>query len=93
MANTKSAKKAIRVSERRRLHNKPIRSAVRTYFRKATTAIGSLSAEATDEAIVRAISALDKAAHKKVIHPNNAARRKSRLMARLNRARAAGQGA
>ncbi len=90
MANTKSAKKAIKVAERRRAENKPVRSSVRTYFRKAVAAIGS-NAENTDEAITRAISALDKAAHKKVIHPNNAARRKSRLMARLNRARAASQ--
>ena len=91
MANTKSAKKAMRVAERRRLHNKPIRSAVRTYYRKATTAISSPEAGTTEEAIARAISALDKAAHKKIIHPNNAARRKSRLMARLNRARASAQ--
>ena len=91
MANTKSAKKAMRVAERRRLQNRPIRSAVRTYFRKATAAVSAPEAEATEEAIARAISALDKAAHKKVIHPNNAARRKSRLMARLNRARAAAQ--
>ncbi len=91
MANTKSAKKAMRVAERRRLENRPIRSAVRTYYRKATAAIATPDAETTEAAIVRAISALDKAAHKKVIHPNNAARRKSRLMARLNRARAASQ--
>jgi small subunit ribosomal protein S20 len=93
LANTKSAKKAMRVAERRRLQNKPIRSAVRTYYRKASAAIGTFDTAATDEAIVRAISALDKAAHKKIIHPNNAARRKSRLMARLNRARAAAQSA
>jgi len=91
LANTKSAKKAIRVAERRRLHNKPIRSSMRTYYRKASAAIGTTDAGATDEAIVRAISALDKAAHKKIIHPNNAARRKSRLMARLNQARAVAQ--
>ncbi len=91
MANTKSAKKAMRVAERRRRENKPIRSAVRTFYRKATAAISAPDAETTEAAITRAISALDKAAHKKVIHPNNAARRKSRLMARLNRARAAAQ--
>ena len=91
LANTKSAKKAIRVAERRRIHNKPIRSETRTYYRKANAAIGSADAAATDEAILLAISALDKAAHKKIIHPNNAARRKSRLMARLNRARATSQ--
>ncbi len=83
MANTKSAQKAIRVSERRRLHNKPIRSAVKTYVKAAVTAIPTGNSR---EAVLAAISALDKAATKKIIHPNNAARHKSRLMKRLNQA-------
>jgi small subunit ribosomal protein S20 len=93
LANTKSAKKAMRVAERRRIRNKPIRSATRTYYRKAVAATTAGDTVAAEQAIVQAISALDKAAHKKVIHPNNAARRKSRLMARLNRARAEAQSA
>jgi small subunit ribosomal protein S20 len=50
----------------------------------------SIAANSDDspEAVVRAISALDKAANKGIIHKNQAARRKSRLMAKLNRAAA-----
>ncbi len=88
MANTKSAQKAIRVSERRRQHNKPIRSSVKTYIKQAVASIGTPDANA-EEAVVRAISQLDKAASKGVIHRNNAARRKSRLMKKLNQARGA----
>lgn len=90
MANTKSAQKAIRVSERRRLRNKPIRSALKTHVKKAEKAISSPAAGQVQEAVVDAISALDKAATKGVIHPNAAARRKSRLMKKLNQSRAAG---
>ena len=87
MPNTKSAIKMVRVAERRRLRNRPIRSATRTYVRKAERAI----AESDDAAVavVTAIRALDKAVNKGVIHRNNAARRKSRLMKKLNRAIAA----
>ena len=89
MANTKSAQKAIRVSERRRQHNRPIRSGVKTYVKRAVTAIAASGASA-EAAVVQAIRALDKAASKGVIHPNNAARRKSRLMKKLNQARGVG---
>ncbi len=88
MANTKSAKKAMRVSERRRQRNKPIQSGVKTYVKRAVTAIGASDGSAAEE-VVQAISALDKAAAKSVIHPNNAARRKSRLMKKLNQAQGA----
>ena len=85
MANTKSAKKAIRASARRRLQNQPIRTGAKTAIKKAVAAVAdSPSSETTGSAVVAAISALDRAASKGVIHPNNAARRKSRLMAKLN---------
>jgi len=90
VANTKSALKKIRVSERRRQRNRPIRTAVKTYIKKAQDAIADSPAEPTTlEAITQAISQLDRAASKGVIHANNAARRKSRLMKRLNAAKAA----
>ncbi len=84
MANTKSAKKMIRVAERRRRRNKPIRSAIRTYIKTAVGLIAKGDEHALD-AIKRAIRALDKAQNKGVIHRNNAARRKSRLMRKYNR--------
>ena len=86
MANTKSALKMIRVAERRRQRNRPIRSALKTHVTKAVRVIGQGDATAAQSALRTAIAALDKAAAKGVIHRNNAARCKSRLMKRLNQA-------
>lgn len=73
----------MRQAERRAIRNQAARSAVRTYFKKATEAVTTTVAEAAE--VVRvAISALDRAAQKGIVHPNAAARRKSRLMARLH---------
>jgi len=84
LPHTKSSKKALRVSQRKRDYNKPVRSQVKTYAKKAEQLISSNELESAREAVKRAIAALDKAAQKGVIHPNNAARRKSRLMKKLN---------
>ena len=86
MPVTKSAKKQVRVVKRRRLRNKSIRSLVKTNITKAERFIFSGELESARAAVVAAISSLDKAAEKGVIHPNNAARRKSRLMKKLNKA-------
>jgi small subunit ribosomal protein S20 len=88
LANTKSALKMIRVAERKRQRNAPVRAALRTKIKTANTQITSNSTDAA-ASVVDAISALDKAAAHGVIHPNNAARRKSRLMRKLNKAPAA----
>ena len=88
MANTKSAQKRVRSDERKRLRNLKVRSRVKTFIKKAEQSIGT-SDEMTVEAIRQACSELDKAATKGVIHKNNAARRKSRLMAKFNKANAA----
>lgn len=84
MPNLKSSLKDMRRSERRRQRNRPIVSATRTYVRRAKSAIDAGDADTAAAAVGDAISALDKAASKGVIHRNNAARRKSRLMARYN---------
>lgn len=89
MANIKSAIKRIRSGERKRMRNKPVRSALKTYVRSAQTRIASAAPDEAADAVVRAISALDKAANKGIIHKNQAARRKSRLMAKLNNVGAA----
>jgi small subunit ribosomal protein S20 len=84
LANTKSAQKAMRQAVRRAARNQAARSAVRTYVKKAVDAVAGTAEEAA--AIVRdAVSALDKAAQKGIVHRNAAARRKSRLMSRLHR--------
>ena len=85
MANIKSALKRIRSSARKRARNKPVRTALKTYVKSAQMQIAT-GGEESAEAVVRAISALDKAAGKGIIHRNQAARRKARLMARLNNA-------
>ena len=89
LANTASAKKRIRSSERRRVRNRVVRSAGRTYVKKARTLIAAGKSQDAEEAVRQAISQLDKAAAKHVIHPRNAARRKGRLMAALAAARKA----
>lgn len=82
MANIKSQIKRNRQNEKRRLNNRNVRGAARTAVNKARAAFEAEAPE-TREAVLEAISALDKAAEKGVIHKNNAARRKSRLMKRL----------
>ena len=85
MANKQSAEKRIRVYERRRQRNRPYKSAARTFVRRAETAIAGGDQAAATTAVTDAIKMLDRVASKGVVHKNNAARRKSRLMAKLNR--------
>jgi len=86
LANTKSAIKRIRQNEKRRLRNRMVKSQTRTYIKKAIKVMESKDSEAAKAAALAAIKALDKAAEKGILHKNNAARRKSRLMKRLARA-------
>ena len=86
MANTKSAIKRIRSSEKRRLRNRRFRTQARTYIKRARAQIEAGQLEEARKTVALAIRALDKAAEKGIIHKNNAARRKSRLMRRLNQA-------
>lgn len=84
MANIKSQIKRNRQNEKRRLRNRFYSGGARTYVKKARTAIEGGSLEEARAATLEAISALDRASEKGVVHKNNAARRKSRLMKRLN---------
>jgi len=86
VAHTKSALKRIRSSERKRLRNRRVRSATRTQIKKARRFIEAGQLEEAMEATRKAVSLLDKAAEKGIIHRRNAARRKSRLMRALNKA-------
>jgi len=83
----KSAKKRVRVSEKQRMRNKSIRTMCKTNITKAEKLIFSGSTEEADAAVTEAISSLDRAAEKGVLHNNNAARRKARLMKKLNQAK------
>lgn len=84
MANTKSAKKRMIQNEKRRVRNRRYVSGSRTAVKKARVAIEAGEQEAAEQAVVQACAALDRAATKGVIHSNNAARSKSRLMAHYN---------
>lgn len=82
MANIKSQIKRNRQNEKRRVRNRNFRGAARTAITTARTAFAENDPN-TGEAVMKAISALDKAAARGVLHPNNAARRKGRLMKKL----------
>ena len=86
MPNIKSAIKRVRVAEKKRLRNRVVRSAVRTYVKTAERSIQLTVPDqaVTAAAVKRALQELDAAASKGVIHKNNAARRKSRLMKKYN---------
>jgi small subunit ribosomal protein S20 len=84
MANIASQRKRIARSERERLENRRLRSAVKTHFRRLERAV-----DAGDEAAVEAehrelVSRIDKAVQKGALHPNNGARKKTRA-ARVTR--------
>ena len=82
MANTKSAMKRVRQNEKRRLRNRSVRSHVRSAVKSARTALDQTGTDARTT-VVQAISALDRAVSKGVIHRNTAARKKSALARRL----------
>ncbi len=81
------SEKSARVSERKRERNMPLRSAAKTYMTKAQRSIAAKDLPTAEESARQATVALDKAAQKGVLHPNNAARRKSRLAKKLNAAK------
>jgi small subunit ribosomal protein S20 len=84
LANIKSQIKRNKQNEKRRLRNRNLRGAARTAIKNANTAMST--GEEMQASVQVAISALDKAAEKGVVHPKNAARRKSRLMKAANKA-------
>jgi small subunit ribosomal protein S20 len=86
MANIKSQKKRIITNERRRVRNKGVRTALRTYVKRFRQAVDGGNLDEAREALKVASRELDRAASKGVIHKNNAANRKSELARRLNRA-------
>jgi small subunit ribosomal protein S20 len=83
LANIKSAIKRNKQNEKKRIRNRVVRGKTRTFIQKARVAMDSKPAEEARTATLLAIRTLDKAAQQGVIHKNNAARRKSRLMKRL----------
>ncbi|HNQ63476.1 MAG TPA: 30S ribosomal protein S20 [Syntrophorhabdaceae bacterium] len=84
MRKNKSAIKRTRQSEERRLRNSHVKSTMKTYIKRAVQVIEAKDKERLDELLKRAVSYIDKAASKGVIHPNNASRKVARLSKRAN---------
>ena len=80
MANTAQARKRARQSEKRRQHNASLRSRVRTYIKKVIKAIRTGNRADAEVAYRTAVPIIDSTARKGLIHPNKAARHKSRLL-------------
>ena len=87
MANTQSAIKRIRSSERKRRNNQVHRSRARTCVKSTRRLIETGQLKEAETMAHEAVSALDKATQKGIIHKNTAARSKSRLMRQLNQAK------
>jgi small subunit ribosomal protein S20 len=79
-----SAKKRLRQAARRQERNRSRRTAARSAVRKARESIAAGNKDEAEAAVREAAAVLDRTARKGVVHPNNAARRKSRLMRQLN---------
>ena len=90
MANTKSALKRANIAERNRLRNKAYKSAVKTLMKKYLVAVATYAANPSselkkevDDRMSEAYSKIDKAVKRGVLHPNNGARKKSKLAKKL----------
>lgn len=81
MANIKSQKKRILTNAKAAERNRAVRSELKTRVKQAEAAVGT---DESDAAIRTAVKRIDSAASKGIIHKNTAARRKSRLMKRIN---------
>ena len=85
MANIKSAKKRVKVNQKKAMLNKSRNSALKTAIKKANAAIEN-NAENKDEVVKAAVKKIDQAASKNLIHKNCAARKKSNLAKKMNKA-------
>ena len=85
MANTKSAKKRIKVTMKKALRNRIIKSRTKTAIKKVVAACTANDATAANAALRGAVKTIDKAASKGVFHKNNAARKKGKLARMVNR--------
>jgi len=84
LANTASAIKRVRQESKRRARNRAVKSRMRTFVKQANEAIEKGDRDLAAAAVLSAVSEIDRAASKGVIHSNNASRSKSRLMLRFN---------
>lgn len=86
MPNIKSAIKRVKITQKRNMRNRQVKSKVRTAVRGFETALANN--EDAEQKLRRAISEIDRAKSKGVLHANTAARQKSRLTKQFNQAQA-----
>jgi small subunit ribosomal protein S20 len=86
LPNIKQQEKRMRQAEKRRIRNKSRKTEIKTYIKKFNSALQKGDSEEGKEYLKKAVQALDKAAGDGVIHKNNAANKKSRLMHKYNKA-------
>ena len=79
MANTKEQRKRVRIAQRQRLANLRYKSSIKTHFRRLKDSITAGDPDAAAQTAKKLTSTIDKAAARKAIHGNNAARKKSRV--------------
>ena len=85
MANIKSAKKRIKVTMKKAMRNKMIKSRTKTAMKKVVAACATNDLDSARTALTGAVKTIDKATSKGVYHKNNAARKKSKLMRMVNK--------
>ena len=86
MPNIKSAKKRVLITEAKTLQNKSFRSAMKTSIKKYQAALAEGNKELASKTYLDAVSMIDRAVNKGVLHKNNAARKKSKFTQMLNNA-------
>ena len=91
MPHTRSAKKHLRKDEKRRQHNRAIKSTIKTQIKKVMATAASGTVDQLRKEFTVAVKKLDRAAAKRVVHPNLAARKKSQLARLLNLKETAGK--
>jgi small subunit ribosomal protein S20 len=85
LSGNKSAEKQARAGQKRRLRNRVATSQIKTVVTKARQNVSGSDQPAAEAAVADVVKALDRAASKGILHPNSAARRKSRLVKQLNK--------
>lgn len=85
MPNIKSAKKRVRVTKAKTLHNKMLKSSLKTEIKKFKAALAGGDKELASKAYVEVVKKVDKAVSKGILHKNNAARKKSQFTLLLNK--------
>jgi small subunit ribosomal protein S20 len=87
MPTTKSATKRLRQSQEKRVQNRSVKRSIKTQYRKVVEAADAGNVEQAEKELQEAAKQLDRAGSRHIIHPNAAARTKSRLSARIKKAK------